>query len=169
MPQSKSTQLCSPVVVVPQSKSPEMWGSAAPFHHDLWYFRPGQTNILSLCYLFWKTYKQPIVAQVTEINTLYQTYNCTYWGRPYDITSLQGFFIMMHRFCCNQSLRLKYAMIKLKHILYLFLVFVLIIILTMTTEEKVKTCLMLTHPKSLHLEKLLYKSYSNQIKFLRMV
>ena len=25
--------------VVPQSKSTEMWSSAAPFHHDLWYFR----------------------------------------------------------------------------------------------------------------------------------
>ena len=39
MPRSKSTELCSSVAVIPQSKSTEMWSSAAPFHHDLWFFR----------------------------------------------------------------------------------------------------------------------------------
>ena len=40
VPQSKFTgELWSSASVVPQSKSTEMWSSAAPFHHDLWYFR----------------------------------------------------------------------------------------------------------------------------------
>ena len=40
VPQSKFTgELCSSAAVIPQSKSSEMWSSAAPFHHDLWYFR----------------------------------------------------------------------------------------------------------------------------------
>ena len=33
------TGLFSSASVVPPSKSTEMWSSAAPFHHDLWYFR----------------------------------------------------------------------------------------------------------------------------------
>ena len=40
VPQSKFTgELWSSASVVPQSKSTEMWSSAAPFHHDVWYFR----------------------------------------------------------------------------------------------------------------------------------
>ena len=39
VPQGKFTELCSSATVVTQSKSTKMWSSAAPFDHDLWYFR----------------------------------------------------------------------------------------------------------------------------------
>ena len=51
----------------------EMWSSAAPFHHDLWYLRPGQTNILGLFYLFGKTYKQPTVAPLKSLKSTHST------------------------------------------------------------------------------------------------
>ena len=38
-PKSKFTELCSSAPVVSQSKSTEIWSSAAPSGHDLWYFR----------------------------------------------------------------------------------------------------------------------------------
>ena len=68
VPQSKSIELCSSLAaVVPQSKSTEMWSSAPPFHHDLWYFGTGQTNILiALRCLFRKTYK-PAYSSTTQV------------------------------------------------------------------------------------------------------
>ena len=36
-------------------------------------FRTGQTNILSLCYLFRKTYKQPIVAHLKSLRSTHST------------------------------------------------------------------------------------------------
>ena len=55
--QSISTEFCSSATVVPQSKSTEMWSSAAPFDHDLWYFRHWTNEHLTLCCLLAKTCK----------------------------------------------------------------------------------------------------------------
>ena len=60
--------------VVPQSKSTEMWSLAAPFHHDLWYFRQ-RTNEHFRSMLFIRKNLQTAhssFTQVTEINTLDQ-------------------------------------------------------------------------------------------------
>ena len=60
--------------VVPQSKSTEMWSSAAPFHHDLWYFRH-RTNEHFRSMLFVRKSlgtAHSSYSQVTEINTLDQ-------------------------------------------------------------------------------------------------
>ena len=75
VPQSKSTELCISAAVVPQSKSTEMWSSAAPFHHDLWYFRHRTKEhlILGLCYLFGKTYKQPTEAPLKSLKSTNST------------------------------------------------------------------------------------------------
>ena len=75
VPQSKFTgELWSSASVVPQSKSTEMWSSAAPFHHDLWYFRHW-TNEHFSCMLFIRKKTWPAhssATQATEINTLDQ-------------------------------------------------------------------------------------------------
>ena len=63
-------------------------------------FGTGQTNILGLCHLFGKTYKQPTVASFNSSHWNQHTPRpnyCTYWDGAYDITSLQRFFIMIHR------------------------------------------------------------------------
>ena len=83
-------------------------------------FGNGQTNILGPCYLFGKTYKQLTVAPLKSLKSTHSgpNYCSTYWDGPYDLTSLQGFFILIHSlnrgFAASNPLRLKYAMIKLK-------------------------------------------------------
>ena len=57
LPQGKFTELCSSASVVPQSKSNEMRSSAAPFHHDLWYFRHRRNGHFSSMLFIRKTYK----------------------------------------------------------------------------------------------------------------
>ena len=74
-PQSKSTEMwSSAAAVIPQSKSTEMWSSAALFHHDLWYFRQW-TNEHFSSVLFIRNWTWPAhssATQATEINTLDQ-------------------------------------------------------------------------------------------------
>ena len=93
--QSKFTELCSLAAVVSQSKSTEMWNSAAPFDHDLWYFRHHwQTNTLILCYLLGKTYKPAHSISATleslKSNTLDQITGRSYWREPHT-HSTEGF------------------------------------------------------------------------------
>ena len=54
-------------------------------------FGTGQTNILGLCYLFGKTYKQPTVAPLKSLNLTHSTKLLHLLRRTIDITSLQGF------------------------------------------------------------------------------
>ena len=81
-------------------------------------FGTGQTNILGLCYLFEKTYQQPTVAPLKLLKSTHSTKllhllrrNIRYhqpWRLFHDDTQFK------QRFRFKQSLRLKYAMIKLK-------------------------------------------------------
>ena len=58
-------------------------------------FGTGQTNILGICYLFGKTYKQPTVGPLKSLKSTHST-ELVHLLRRTDITSLQGFFIMIH-------------------------------------------------------------------------
>ena len=74
MPQSKLTELCSSAAVVPQSKSTEKWSSAAPFHHDLWYFRHGTNEHFSFMLFIWKKLiNQPTVAPLKSLKSIHST------------------------------------------------------------------------------------------------
>ena len=65
---------------------------------DIFEFDTGQTNILGLCYLLGKTYKQPTVAPLKSLKLTHST------------KLLQ---LLRRTTRCKQSLRLKYIMIKL--------------------------------------------------------
>jgi len=74
VPQSKSTELCRSGGALHHKKTTQMWSSAAPFHHDLWYFGTGQRNILALCYLFGKKIiNKPTVAPLKSLKSTHST------------------------------------------------------------------------------------------------
>ena len=76
MPQSKPTELCSSVAVVPQSikvESTEMWSSAAPFQHDLWYFRHRTSGHFSSMLFIRKKRDQPTVAPLKSLKSIHPT------------------------------------------------------------------------------------------------
>ena len=71
-PQSKSTELCTSAAVIPQSKSTEMWSWAAPFHHDLWYFRHW-TNENFSSVIYSEKRDQPILAPLKPLKSIHST------------------------------------------------------------------------------------------------
>ena len=81
-------------------------------------FGTGQTNILGLCYLFGKTYKQPTVAPLKSLKSTHSTKLLHLLRRTIRYHQPSRLFHndtqFKQRFRCKQSLRLKYAMIKLK-------------------------------------------------------
>ena len=81
-------------------------------------FGTGQTNILGLCYLFRKTYKQPTVAPLKSLKSTYSTKLLHLLRRTIRYHQPSRFFHndtqFKYRFRCKQSLRLKYGIIKLK-------------------------------------------------------
>ena len=56
----------SAAAVIPQRKSTEMWSSAAPFHHEWWYFRLW-TNEHFSSMLFIRNFDQPKVAPLKPL------------------------------------------------------------------------------------------------------
>ena len=80
-------------------------------------FGTGQTNILGLCYLFGKTYKQPTVAPLKSLKSTHSTKLLHLLRRTIRYHQPSRLFHndtqFKQRFRCKQSLRLKYAMIKL--------------------------------------------------------
>ena len=82
-------------------------------------FGTGQTNILGLCYLFGKTYKQPTVAPLKSLKSTHSTKLLQHllrrtirYHQPSRLFHNDTQFKQTFR--CKQSLCLKYAMIKLK-------------------------------------------------------
>ena len=75
VPQSKSTKLCSLAVVVPQSKYPRCKAQRCHSHFIMTCdtFGTRQMNILGLCYLFGKTYKQPTIAVLKSLKSTHST------------------------------------------------------------------------------------------------
>ena len=77
VPQNKSTELCSLAAVAPQSKSTEMSVRCEVrqrrFIMTCDIFGTGQMNILGLCYLFGKAYKQPTVATLKSLKLTHST------------------------------------------------------------------------------------------------
>ena len=91
VPQSRSSELCSSAAVIPQSKSTEMWSSAAPFHHDLWYFRH-LTNEHFSCMLF---IRKNVTSPQSRHSSHWNRYNRPnhwkgYWREPHT-HSTEGF------------------------------------------------------------------------------
>ena len=62
----------SAAAVIPQRKSTEMWSSAAPFHHDWWYFRLW-TNEHFSSMLFIRNFDQPKVAPLKPLKSIHST------------------------------------------------------------------------------------------------
>ena len=86
-----------PSCVTPQSKSTEMWSSAAPFHHDLWYF-PHRTNEHFRSMLFIRknlSIAHSSSTQVTEINTLDQTSALIETDHTISL-AFKAFFLIIH-------------------------------------------------------------------------
>ena len=73
-------------------------------------FGTGQTNILSLClYLFGKTYKQPTGAPLRSQKSTHSAKLLHLLNEPYDITSLQDVFIMIHSLNGGLAVRSPYV------------------------------------------------------------
>ena len=85
---------------------------------DIFEFDTGQTNILGLCYLLGKTYKQPTVAPLKSLKSTHSTklLHLLRWTIRHQQPSrlFHNDTQFKQRFRCKQSLRLKYAIIKLK-------------------------------------------------------
>ena len=82
----------------PRVNSTEMWSSAEPFHHDLWYFQHRTNEHFRSTLLFGETHKQRTVPPVKSLKSTHspKLLHLACWDKPYDITSLQDFFIMIH-------------------------------------------------------------------------
>ena len=91
VPRSKSTELCSLAAVIPQSKSTEMWSSAAPFHHDLWYFRHWTNEHFSSMLFIRKNVTSPQSRHSNHWNQYNRpNYWKGYWREPHT-HSTEGF------------------------------------------------------------------------------
>ena len=73
VPQSKSTELCSRRPLSHKVNLPKSEARRRPFIMTCDIFGTGQTNILSLCNLFGKTYKQPTVAYFKSLKSTHST------------------------------------------------------------------------------------------------
>ena len=73
VPQSKSTELCSRRPLCHKVNLPKFEARRRRFIMTCDIFGTGQTNTLSLCNLFGKTYKQPTVAYFKSLKSTHST------------------------------------------------------------------------------------------------